>query len=528
MSTPDAVSVEDMSANRSAQRNDIAALYESSPVYQVLFNEDLFENVVRLLLVAQEGRNYGSVASLALTLRQFTHTALRVLWERMWSLVPLLKTVPGFVWTDYAMDDGSVQWHAVVPQDDPTKLALDTVAFKRYSAYVKYFVWLTNDDISPATYDFFEQALSSTKPWFPSLRSFRWYERGMIIKAPPLWVVGSQSLESASITASYFGKWRLVGLVKALANRNPDLRHLSITTTMYLEDMPLGEYRHIGPAITEFLYRCVKISSGVPNLCSLCSCVPVHWKDILMLAQMPRLEHLAIIVFKKKTEDFGALPDLAFQNLLVLDLGLGTLGGHDIVIRLLDGIGSPRLKNIEVSIARVAPRERMVHQLFETLSRSVYKDAVQRFVYNAGAHEADDPSQLATVSMCTLQPLLQLSNLASLSIVVPNYYLKMDDFRTLSTVWPNLVAIDLQQTARNPWAIPVFWLAPFAQFSLKLKTIAGFDVYGAPPGESLPARVLNDAPNPASPVEAVTCDILKASMPSELTGLLCASMSFSD
>ncbi|KAH9834884.1 uncharacterized protein C8Q71DRAFT_129940 [Rhodofomes roseus] len=482
------------------------ALYESSPVYRVLFNEDLFENVVRLLLGLGKGRNHGSVASLACASREFMHTALRVLWERMWSLVPLLKTVPGLVWKSSPINSGDgVQWHVVVPQDDPTMLALDTAAFRRYSAYIKCFAWLTNDEITPGTFKFFGLALSSVRPWFPSIRSLVWFERRMVVTLPPVWVFGVPSLEGFFITASRYEKWTLINILKGLPERCPGLQHLSIQNPVHPEDTRLEESSDFAAAFTGFLHKCIEISSGAPNLRTLLSCVPIQWEDIMTLAQMPRLEELAIHVSKEEPKDFEALPVFAFQGLLVLKLCLETLGGHGVVVRLLDGIGSLRLKDIDVSIAHVAPRERMVHQLFETLSRSAYRQAVERLVYKAAAHQTDDSSQVLSVSMCTLQPLLQLSNLASLSVTVPNLYLEMDDFCTLSKAWPHLTAIDLQQTAGITYIFPVDWLAPFALYSLKLKTITGIDVMEAIPGESLAA--FTDAPNPATPVEAVACGV---------------------
>ena len=71
-----------------------------SLVYRVLLDEDILYMIAREIYERVDGRGAGRVAlaRLARTARGFNLVATRVLWERMDSVAPLLKTIPGLSW----------------------------------------------------------------------------------------------------------------------------------------------------------------------------------------------------------------------------------------------------------------------------------------------------------------------------------------------------------------------------------------------------------------------------------------------
>lgn len=66
-----------------------------------LLVDEIFDQIVRHVYAAGSGK--GSVASLAATCQSFHVPAIRVLWEKMDSVVPLIKTLPDDIWVEREM-----------------------------------------------------------------------------------------------------------------------------------------------------------------------------------------------------------------------------------------------------------------------------------------------------------------------------------------------------------------------------------------------------------------------------------------
>ncbi|TFY62438.1 hypothetical protein EVJ58_g3866 [Rhodofomes roseus] len=485
-----------MSINTETETRDPVALDKSSPVYRVLFNEDVFGMIVVAALDCAPGtHDRATISRLARTSRGFTRAAMRVLWRKMTSLVPLLRTIPGLKWDKYRRY-GTFIWHVVVPSADPETLAvLDTRAFERCGRYIKYFVWQSNRDIGRNTLTFFQSALSSSaRPWLPAVRSITWHEERGEPTLLPLWVFGAPSLRELSITASLGEKPRLLKLFDELRTRCPDLEsvHIQHPAPLRPVHVPLRS-SEFSSAFRRFLVETIHGPSGGLGLRSLVTCVPLSWDDVSVLAQMSRLEVLNVhLAPATASPNEPPLPPGAFQSLVSLVLEVEELDWT--VIRLMDSLDSPTLQSLRVVIVERPPELRM-RDFFSSLARSTFRQRLECFGLEVNYTSLPDKSDgrcVHALSGSTLRPLLQMSGLISLSLIIPRISLCRDDLQTLAKAWSHLRRIKIRQIANVVKPIDVRDLLALAEFAQKLEEVV-LDIHGDNvslpiPEEELPAR----------------------------------------
>ncbi|KAH9931440.1 uncharacterized protein B0H18DRAFT_1208799 [Fomitopsis serialis] len=463
--------------------DDFLAKYKTSAMYQVLFNPDLFEIIVRFLYGAEGLYDPSSVACLARSSRRLHPTACRVLWRDMDSLVPLLKLIPGFTWKQCREEGDEMRWEADAsrPSSEALSQAVDTVKFERYSRYIKHFAW-TGEDITSETLKFFVKTLSSLdKPWLPVLQVFT---DQSLEDVPPLAVFGAPTLVDLCLTPTLAKEKTLANIFKELPSRCPKLRELHMLepdpdsdSESEQTDIPwLSKSRTFYSEFSNFLRMGVSERS-LMGLRVLRMTSAIVWEDVVLLARLPRLEVVDVCLsVERETTEFERLLPNSFPSLTQLWLALHQLDAA--AMHLLDSIHSVCLSDLEMTIVGAAPDVTATRKFFERLVRSPFAGALTTlyFEVDEATQSMKSPSiHPPTSSVHTLRPLLGLQNLRRLSIAFPRILLRDEDIEALASAWPRLQSIRIHQTWDGELPVGVQALSHFVVKCPDLEEI-GFDV----------------------------------------------------
>ncbi|KAJ7075372.1 hypothetical protein B0H15DRAFT_1010764 [Mycena belliarum] len=142
----------------------------STPQDQCLRNSDLFEQILHQMWVPTDGAAHRasqlkafrrSLLAAALTCRDFSLSAVKLIWRSLDNLLPLLRLLPSFTFVE---DDGVYNLGGIIADSDWT-------VFDRFAAYVRDIVYVkSRREVNPLAY--VRLAMRSSRVLLPNLSQF--------------------------------------------------------------------------------------------------------------------------------------------------------------------------------------------------------------------------------------------------------------------------------------------------------------------------------------------------------------------
>ncbi|KAI0349588.1 hypothetical protein OH77DRAFT_1525540 [Trametes cingulata] len=256
--------------------------------------------------------DYKTLLALSVTCRALSKPALDLMWQKLPSLIPLLRTLPCDLWTEVPANlDGLTTWHYRAPRKHMDFVRpLEVSDFKRFRTYaprIKHISRTALDDIpvnismTPGAYAALEE-FSLISLSLPNLRTLEidYYVRSLA--AAPLHVFRYPKLRSLRFTApprslDHFEQ-RISSLFDGLRLTSRQLTHVH-----------LGNDEHLPVVVRQAVMDAI---GGMPQLKELsCYDEPTFPPAMLcQIARFPKLRSISIGIRGRATAGTASFPEL--------------------------------------------------------------------------------------------------------------------------------------------------------------------------------------------------------------------------
>ncbi|KZT64324.1 hypothetical protein DAEQUDRAFT_769787 [Daedalea quercina L-15889] len=396
---------------------------------------ELLDVILRDVYGQGDGR--GSIASFAVTSKEFHAGAIAVLWEEMETLVPLLNLIPPDVWNYVRKDeDPALAWLRLPHPRDRIMRSLEW-----YGQHIKRITW--DQDQGNDMYILQESTigllayLPSTIQLLPNVRSFEWTEHGPS--------AGLTLLNTRSFANSLLQE---LMLDMALTEENPVA---SVLDVVRRQCPKLNTLRLVGEADAPLD---VAVSVALADLIRSvglvefsCTC-PLFDEVLVAVAQSPSLKSVEVKADWCTLDNavISVLP-YAFPFVQDLTLRLEILDGSSLA--LLTKLKSDTLVNLSLHVTSEVYDDDLLIKHLVALTKAPFAETLRKIELHAWCMDSEsdqDESNPCTVTLKTLQPLLRLRQLTHFSIYAKQFSLSSADIRTIAGAFPNVEALELMPT----------------------------------------------------------------------------------
>lgn len=311
-------------------------------------------------------------------------------------------------------------------------------------------------------------------PLLPCLRILKAYAGHQQLH---LKIFAAPTLQRLDIKATLYDKLdQLIPVLEEILLHCPELERLAITESDRPDGERLCDNAPVRKAFKHFLTELPHSPPGARFRC-LKTEVPIHWEDILILAQLPNLETLnALADFDDfdKSPTRSDLPEGSFARLSHLQLRLWSF--DEALLRILKNVHSPVLESLDVTawLHEFVPTRDLAYRFFQLASQERFRHTLRRFrlwidcdgPFTHGIREAGQ----VLYDMATIEPLRDVRSLERVCISVPAFRYgsvttaTLVSFRELARAWRSIRKLEIYSnyTRKSHIDLRVLWAFAFS------------------------------------------------------------------